>query len=80
MRLPDESPARLALKEALRPVKRPSGKPKLTWLGLITKELAQVHVTLDIDRLQEVVELANDREAWAALIGRAMSTQTNRRY
>ena len=35
MRLPEEMPARIALHEAPKPVRRPAGRPKHTWLATI---------------------------------------------
>ena len=72
LRLPEETPAKQALREGLRKVKRPKGKPKLTWLGLITKELREIGHNTDIDSL---IETANERDVWKGLMGCAMSRE-----
>ena len=73
LRLPEDTPARQALQEAFSPVNRPRGRPKTTWISLVTKELKEMNIELTYDSLHEVVELANDRNAWRNLVGRAMS-------
>ena len=73
LRLPEDTPARQAFQEAFRPVNRPRGRPKTTWISLVTKELKEMNIELTYDSLHEVVELANDRNAWRNLVGRAMS-------
>ncbi len=73
LRLPEDTTARQALQEAFRPVNRPRGRPKTTWISLVTKELKEMNIELTYDSLHEVVELANDRNAWRNLVGRAMS-------
>ena len=73
LRLPNETPAKQALTEALTPVKKPRGKPKLTWLGLIVKDMATINIRVSLDNLEELIEIANERACWNGLVGLAMS-------
>lgn len=73
LRLPEETPARQALHQAMLPVKRPRGKPKTTWVSLIRKELAEINIDFCINNMSHVVTLANDRAVWNSLVGCAMS-------
>ena len=76
LRLPPETPARQALKESIRPVRRPRGKPKTTWLSIMKKDLE----TADIDNtnIEHVTKIANDRAAWKEMCRRAMSNDGKR--
>ena len=73
LRLPETTPVRKAFNEALRVVKRPVGKPKSTWVGLVAKELSAIDITLNAKSLDEIIKLADNREAWRRIVGRAMS-------
>ena len=73
LRLPNETPAKQALRAALTPVKRPRGKPKLTWLGLIQKDLAKINIRVSLENLEDLIKLANERSRWYGLTGLAMS-------
>ena len=66
LRLPDDTPAKQALYESDRKVKRPRGKPKITWTNMIKKDLQS-------QKLQDINEKAQDRDAWRVIVGRAMS-------
>ena len=46
-RLPEDTPAKIALTEALKPVKRPQGKPKTTYLSALEKD--GIKITQDRD-------------------------------
>ena len=52
-----------------RPVKKPRGKPKTTWMSLIQKELKQLNLTL-----MSATEKVMDRTVWNEVIEGAMST------
>ncbi len=70
LRLDSRTPARQALVEARKKVKKPRGGQKLTWLKLIDSDLT----ALGIDPKIEVVEVkAQDRLEWNRLANRAMS-------
>ena len=74
IRLPEKSPAKLALRESLRPIRRPRGKPKTTWIAMINNDLKYVNLKLGT---AEIEEAARDRESWRAItrkIEGAMST------
>ena len=62
LRLDERTPARQALDEFIRKTKRPRGKPKLTWLKTVEKDL---NTTFDLDYL---TTLASDRVAWRDLV------------
>ena len=47
MRLDLETPARIALTESCRPVKKIVGKHKLTWIELVKKDLQSSRLNLD---------------------------------
>ena len=63
LRLPNETPARQALTEYNRAIKRPVGRPKPTWVAQIKKEIDP-----------EIMTQTNDREAWKAIVACAMAT------
>ena len=71
MRPPKETPARIALKEALQPMKKKRGKPQMTWLKFIEKDIATV-VDLDTNQDSADVSIAKlesvtmDRKKWSA--------------
>jgi len=65
------TPAKQSLYESLRKVKKPRGKSKLTWLGLINSDLKCVG--LHTNDITELLRIANDRQASKGIIGIAMS-------
>ncbi len=79
LRLPDETPAKQALKEFLRKTKRPPGKPKTTWLSQIKQQLSHLGIDpCDLDHVTALTGLANDRDAWRTMVRRAMSIDGKR--
>ena len=64
MRLPEETPAKQVLKESARKVKRPAGRPKLTWTKQINNQITELGMTAD-----DAQSLTSDRTAWRAVIG-----------
>ncbi len=68
-RLPDDAPARQALREALIPAPRPPGRPKTTWISTVNKDLKDIDPNL---RLGDAAldEIASDRPRWRSLIQR----------
>jgi len=66
MRLHPETPARKALAEARRRVRRPRGRPKEIWLRGIERQLAG---ELDLT-LEQAEQEAQDRDSWRAKIHR----------
>ena len=73
LRLPEDTPARKALAEYQRPVKKPRGKPKMTWVSLVLQKLKQLDLTLI-----SAIEKAKNRTAWSVIIEGAMSTDEQR--
>ena len=45
LRLPEGTPAKIALREALTPARRPRGKPRTTWITTVIKDLAELNIT-----------------------------------
>lgn len=64
-RLPPRTPIRRVLDEALyTETKKPRGGQRTTWLKLVTRDLADVGVTLE-----QALDMAEDRCEWRGLIG-----------
>ena len=69
LRLDKNTPARIALKEACRTVKRKSG-PKSTWINLIKSDLKNSHLNLNANEtnnetfLEELEIICKDRNKW----------------
>ena len=66
-RLPEDAPAKQALAEGIRKVKRPRGKPKTMWLGAVQKELHKLNLTLD-----NAKEIAQERQKWTDIVDGAV--------
>ena len=62
-RLPDDTPAKLALMYALKEEPKPRGRPKLTWIKMMTKVFTSNNLTWD-----EAAEKAKDRKEWEMLV------------
>ncbi len=75
LRLQPETPARQALNEFYRRTKRPQGRPTTTWISQLKKDLLNI---ADLNNLDHVTHVANDRPAWRSLIECAMSTDGER--
>ena len=69
LRLDENTPARKALEESIRPVKRPMGRPKPTWITHIQKDLQNLDPTLNLKKAEEI---AKGRFAWRRLVTCAM--------
>ena len=65
IRLPEEAPAKLALQEARRKVKKLRGGQTTKWLAVLEKDLDALGLTLD-----GATELAYDRNAWRGVVWR----------
>ena len=63
-RLPDNTPARQAMAEFHRKTKRPVGRPKPTWVALISKE----------SDTTKTLTQTTDRIAWKSVVASAMAT------
>ena len=71
LRLPDDTPVKLALKEALTPGRRPPGGQKLTWLKLVNQDLAPIQLRIEDPATRR---LAHRRQDWRKAVRRAMSS------
>jgi hypothetical protein len=76
MRLPKTAPIQQALTEALRPIKRPSGKPKTTWVSRMNIDLKEPSPQLKLVSKQLRV-VTSDRARWRALIKGESAVPTN---
>ena len=64
-RLPEESPAKQALYEIERRVERPVGRPMVTWIETVTKQLKEKGI-----EYEEEDKMTQDREKWRNLINK----------
>ena len=80
-RLPDETPAKQALHESLRPTKRPPGRPPTNWLKQVRKDITTQNIEqseeqykqmTDIEFHEHMREKAQDRDNWRMSIVHAM--------
>ena len=63
VRLPNDTPAKMAFSYALKEEPKPRGRPKLTWIKMITKVFSNNNLTWD-----EAIEKAKNRTDWDNLI------------
>ena len=63
LRLPEETPARQALIEVDRSVARPQGRPRVTWLEVVKKQLQNIGIAWT-----DAKTLAQDRERWKDIL------------
>ena len=79
MRLHPERPAKKALKEYLRKVKRPQGGPKTTWMQTVRQDLASIGIKLDLSKeakiLNKISYLTQDRKNWRGIVRRVVQYQ-----
>ena len=68
-RLPKNSPAPTALREALRKVKKPRGGQIATWISIVNRQLKE----LEVPNFEIAETIAQDRKLWSSLISRTMS-------
>ena len=74
MRLEEKTPVRQSLRETLTDAKEKIGRPCLTWMKVIEKDLAMVNVNLDLNKstpdiiLEKLVNLTKDRENWRKIV------------
>ena len=61
--MPEDIPAKIAMKYALEEYKRPRGRPNLTWISLIKKDLSELALNWN-----EAIDLATDKPGWDRLI------------
>ena len=79
LRLPSDTPAREALKIYATPTKKPSGKPKTTWLSTIFSDLkcySDIQIVGDIGKDLERLELiCINRKEWARIVDCTISAK-----
>ena len=63
-----DTPARKALRERERKVKKPQGGQKLTWIQLVKKDLKKFNLTEEQAKV-----IAQNRNAWRNMLHRTMS-------
>ena len=64
-RLPENTPARQALMESLKPAKKPRGRPTKTWNSMINEDLKELGLKLGDEELTETTQ---DRLVWKTII------------
>ena len=70
MRLPEETPAKIALKESERKTRKPPGRSKQTWMKQIKNQVEDLKLDYN-----DIENLTSNRTLWRTLISeRAMST------
>ena len=70
LRQKEVTPAREALQETMKPIKRKIGRPKQTWWALVKKELESCDTNPDIKWLTSI---AQNRKEWTKIAKRVMS-------
>lgn len=77
MRLPEQTPAKRALREYQRCVRKPRGKTKTTWLDVIDKDMSKIKVVVVNGGGQQthlcLEQAAQNKKMWHNLTQRAMS-------
>ena len=71
MRLDPRTPARVALDKFVEPHTKKVGRPKITWLATIRRDLKSHNLPED-DRafVEKLSEMASDRMEWSGLVMR----------
>jgi len=64
IRLSDDTPVKKALHYAVSPYKKPRGRPPLTWLSIMKKQLSE-ELKLSWEK---ACQLAKDRDVWKRYI------------
>ena len=69
LRLPENTPAKMALTESIRHVERPRGRPQTTWLQSVKKQLSEINITWEKASL-----LAQDPQQWRNVVKEFIKT------
>ena len=67
MRLPEDTPIKIAIRENFKVIKNKTGRPKQTWLRTIRDDLMKINITLDLnkkDSIKLLTDLIKDRKNW----------------
>jgi len=71
MRLSDDTPAKLSLKEHLRPVKNKVGRPKTTWFKTIINDIEPI-IQLNPKNREHTLEIlerfSHNRKEWDSVV------------
>ena len=70
MRLPAETPARVAFEEALKPARRRQGRPRTIWTNVIQKDLNTAKIEIELtatDAIPKLIELCKERDDYKSL-------------
>ena len=82
LRLDPETPAQKALQYYMTPHPRPVGRPPLTWIALLTKDLEKtlqhhkIKTPLNKNSLERLKHLADDRSIWREEVSRSKGWKT----
>ena len=84
LRLPEETPAKAALREARKYAPKPRGGQKITWLKLVDKDFENVSIKVMVKNGGGIYSvsirncshemLANNRHIWQVVVDRAVSS------
>ena len=80
MRLPVETPARIAFNEAIKPRKNKRGRPKTSWLDTVQKDFNELKINInikDINSIPKLTELCADRASYRAMTKTCCGMQGN---
>ena len=81
MRLDIETPARIALAEYCKVVKKIVGSHKLTWIELVTKDLQNSRLNLDTKSdsvlFEQLAQICSNRSKWREEVRYMMLNTTN---
>ena len=81
LRLDVATPARIALKESVRPVKKIVGKHKFTWIELVKKDLQSSRLNLDFQSdyvlFNILSEICSNRSRWRKEVRHMMLNTTS---
>ena len=76
LRLPEQTPARLALEKFISPAKKPIGRPKNTWLELVFNDLRKysniVLQKTDQENVNILTQICSNRNVWNRTISSMM--------
>ncbi len=72
LRLPEDTPCKIALAEFNRTTKRPRGGQKQTWIKQVHKDLERINIDTS-----NIVEIAQDRKNWRRIVERCVQEMPN---
>ena len=81
MRLDEETPARLALRQALKESRRPVGRPPHTWLKQIQEDLLTINIYINETNFEETLNsLAKNRKVWRDTVQNVMKRASSKAF